>query len=240
MELENNLIKSRIFDDTIPVFGIVDSLRLGRKEYEVFNNTWSEFEQTMLERNQKITINLNLKSLDFITVLSKVFSPPLISCLIGIFFGMSNMRSVLFSSNHYITNTYSIYNMAAKAYVPFLFINVGNSFMSAPKFNLNFSLSKFTIIITFVTSYIVSPFIGMAYVEIWKAMYGGIIEDSKVFRFCIFVPWALPAASPNFSLVLNFLNRFYFEEYNYLVSKHTLTLILTQTYIFLVYFLIIN
>ena len=239
LEKEKELVAAYYKDEEIPSFHTVDALGLGRSEMALFNEIWKDFEKQMEVRKAKIIFKMKIVNIDIQLILHKVFNPPVIGCIIGLFIGISGMRDILFSSNHYLHNLYYVITMSSKAFVPLLFMNVGNSLMNAPKFNLNFSLTKQHLIFAFINAFIIVPFVGMGIIEIWKAIYGGIIKESKAFRFAIFISYCLPA-SPNFIIILSILDNFYMDEYSYILNKQTLSLIITVTIILLLYFLIIG
>lgn len=221
LELERNLILAKTTEETIPLFNTVDALHLGRGDLDTFDSIWKDFESKMVEKNLKITFNVKVVDIDLHLLLHKIFNPPVIGCIVGLFVGMSGLRDVFFSNNHYIKNCYYICTMASKAFVPLLFLNVGNSLMKAPKFNLSFSLTYFQVILSFALTFVIIPFLGMAMIKFWQAIYGGIIDDSKAFRFAMFISSALPT-SPNFIIVLSILDGFYLEEYSYINNRQTL------------------
>jgi len=236
---EKTLALAKISDETIPVFGTVDSLQIGRNDLVLLDEAWKEFEEKMKEKKVKVTFNVKVVDIDIKLIMKKIFNPPVLGCIIGLFFGISGMRDLLFSKNHYLKNIYKIITMGTKAFVPLLFVNVGNSLFAVPKFNVGMALTKFQIYFSFIITFVIVPFLGMGMIKFWEAVYGGIIEESKVFRFAMFVTCALPV-SPNFIIILSILDGFYLEEYSYVLNKQTISMILTETIILLIYFVIIN
>ena len=238
-EKEKVFIISKINSNDYPSFNICDSLKIGRNEKPIFDVAWQEFEKLQVELDIKSNFNFVPQEVNAMLIIKKVFNPPVIGCIIGLFFGISGLRDVFFSNNHYIKNVYNICNMAAKAFVPLLLTNVGNSLIKSPKFSPILVLTKFQIIYSFIFTFIIIPFVGMGMIKFWEVVYGGIIKTSKTFKFSMFISMALPL-SPNFLIVISVLNGYYISEFSYLLGKQTLSLIFTETLILLIYFVIIN
>lgn len=240
LKKEIDQLLSGIMETHLPKFKVIDSLLFSNSELIKFEETWLEFESKMLSLHQPVSLNAQISHITPKLLLKFILTPPMIACIVGIFFGISGLRNYIFTHNHYLNNVYLTIFMYTRAFVPLLFTNAGNSLMNAPKFNLNFALTKFYVYFSMFYCYILLPFIGMGYVALWRVMYGGIIAESKVVRFCLFIPWSVPSTAATYSILLNLLNKFYFEEYSYLLSRHTIALIFTQTYSLLLYFIIVG
>ena len=127
-------------------------------------------------------------------ILNKVHSPPIIGCILGLLIGMSGMREILFSTNHYIYNIVNGIQIVTKSAVPYLYIAVGISMLSINGINyMNTPITKKYIIISFFHRFLIIPAIGLLWVYIWKTFFGGIVASSKVFRISIFIPFCLPS-----------------------------------------------
>ena len=241
LNIEKELILSHIEDDIVPKFHAVDALHMSKKDLDILDVLWDEYEELVIEGKQLVgvTLHVNVFTINAKMILKKILNPPVVSCIIGIFIGMSGLREILFSKNHYLVNLFELVTITAKAYVPLLFAAVGYTLMIAPKFNKNFTLTKLQFWMSFFNCYIVYPAIGIGIMYVWIHGYGGIVANSKVFRFCLFIPFCVPV-SPNFVIVINILDKYYLEEYGYAMAKHFYSMIITTTILILIYFVIIN
>lgn len=238
--LEKELLLSHINEDNVPRYHVVDSLHLSGQDAKDLDSLWDEYENNVMDaKGITVTLHVNVFSINAKMILKKIHNPPVLGCIIGIFIGMSGMRDVLFSSNHYLVNLFELIPVTGKAYVPLLFASVGYTLMIAPKFNKNFTLSKLQFYISFLMSYIIFPALGIGFLFLWIHGYAGIVATSKVFRFCMFICFILPT-SPNFVIVINILEKFYLEEYGYTMARHFYAMIVTTTLLVLVYFVVIN
>ncbi len=167
-------------------------------------------------------------------ILSKIHSPPVIGCFLGLLIGMSGLREVLFSTNHYISNIIDCIQIITKATVPFLYVNLGISILAIKNLNpLNTPLDKRYIILSFIHRNIVIPSIGLFYIYLWKTYYGGMVLASKVFRISMFMPFCLPCSTV-VSVVCN-LVKYFQEESGFILFAHTITMFFNLTVLYLIY-----
>lgn len=160
-------------------------------------------------------------------IINKLISPPIIGCFIGIIIGLSSMKDILFSSNHYIDNVYYVLYNSYKAYVPLLFLGSGVSLISRKGLNINMSFSKFHIILSIIVKGLIFPLIGIEFVKLWVTYYGGDLANDKVLRFAMFIPWALPS-SPNFTMIVTIL-QYYKDEHGLVLMWHNALIFVTLT-----------
>jgi len=171
-------------------------------------------------------------------IMNKIYSPSVIACISGILIGISGLRIVIFSENHYISNIVEAVYIISKVTVPFLYISAGITFVAVPSLNLNLIINKFHIILGMFHRFIVMPCIGIGWVFIWTKLYGGIIAKSKVIRISIFIPFCIPSAN-NIILLLNIM-KYYVSEIGFILLIQNLSIIVTLTLLYLFYFIIIG
>lgn len=237
MLIEKKEIMTNLTLEAVPKFFAVDSLKIDSKGEKVINEYWEKF----LTKTKKHNIQLNLQikelKISFYFVINQLMNPPVISCILGIFLGVSGLRDVIFSSNHYITNLYLTYRTASTTFVPLLCVNAGFALANSPKINLNFSITKKQTIISFIVWLILFPIIGYCVILLFDKIYGKLITTSKVFRFSIFIPYSLPVTT-NLVILLNVVGNFYLNEYAYILGSETKSMFITQTLLLLIYFVI--
>lgn len=224
-----------IVANQLPMFFPVDSLSINRKENEVFNKLWIDFNNKALENKIEIELKIKEVKIDFKFVLSKLFNPPVICCILGLFIGISGLRDVLFSDNHYLNNIYQFFYLCEKCFLPLLCVSAGYSLIDIPSLNLNFSMTSFQILISFVVWVILFPIIGIGKVVLFRDTYAGIIETSKVFRYSLFVPYCLPVTS-NLIILINIVDNYYLKEFSMILNRQTFSLIILQTLVLLIFF----
>jgi len=171
-------------------------------------------------------------------ILNKLYTPNVIACILGILIGISGLRIIFFSENHYISNIVDAIYVISKVTVPLLYISAGISFVTAPRLDLNLIINKYHIILGIFQRFIVMPCIGMGWVYFWKKFYGGIIANSKVIRISIFIPFCLPSAN-NTILLLNIM-KYYISEIGILLVIQNMTILVTLTLLYLFYFIILG
>lgn len=170
-------------------------------------------------------------SITFSLVLKKIHYPAVIGCILGLLIGISGMRDILFSSNHYITDVYSAITIVTKSTVPFLYIAVWISMTSISSIDLMHTpISKKYIIVSFIERFIILPGIGILWLWIWKTYYGGIILTSPVVRITLFFPFCLPCAS-TIAVVVNIVKCFA-EETAMLLFFHNTSIVILLTWLF--------
>jgi predicted permease len=239
LNIEKEFIASQINDESLPKFITIDALSISKDDLNTLDKIWETFENLIKEENIDIEIQVKFTEINFSFILQKILNPPVVGCLIGLFTGMSGMREILFSNNHYVSNLLQVITITANAFVPFLLVTSGYTMIKAPKYNLNFTLTKFQIITSFILSNVLFPALGVLFLYVLRYCIGGEIENSVVYRFCLYMPFCLPV-TPNLILIISVLDRYYAEEYGYCLSKHFMLMIFTTTIQILLYFVIIN
>lgn len=230
-------VKDNINSSLVPKFIPIDSMNFTNHDKLVLEKIWVEFIKETQKYNIEIKLNITEVKLSLKFILDQLVNPPVISCILGVFIGVSGLRDVLFSDNHHITNLYNVFNIASKPLIPLMCVNAGFAIINAPKLNLNFSITRTQLIISYVTWLIVFPIIGYCIILLFTEIYGGLIETSKVFRYCIFISYALPC-STNLVILFSIVNNYYLKEYSYILNRETISMFITQTLLLLVFFVI--
>lgn len=235
---EKQSLLSIVKDNEIPEFKVLESTYIGEKEEVELNRLYNDYALEMEKSNLKFQVGKATK-LGFKDILKKLFNPVVIGCFIGIMIGLSDIRTVLHSTNHYIKNITNCINFAEKAFVPLLFINLGYMLANNSKStNRNMSLTKAQIILSFIFNYGVFPAFGLLviYIMTIAAPSTHIINTSLVFKFAIYLPWCLPVAPVSLLLCTNNGN-FYMNEFSFLIFYQIATSILFQSFTLIIFFI---
>jgi hypothetical protein len=236
-EEENKILKH--LRESPPKFPIVKYIELDSKNIEEVDAEWIEYERCIKNVNQNFVLQSKHFPFSISFIINKVMSPPIIGCFMGLLIGMSGMRDILFSPNHYIANLVEGIYVVTKTTVPFLYTALGISMLSIKNLNFNNTpLSKKYIIVSFIIRFLILPGIGLVYVYLWKTYYGGIVAESKVFRISMFIPFCLPA-SATAVVVVNIVD-FFREESGLILFCHNISMMVTLTILYLVYFVVIE
>lgn len=241
LNLEHNLLNSQVNDKNVPNFHVIDSLRLTSKsDVNLVNKLWIDYIEEV-SNNKKLDVSLVVKTIEvnICTIIQKMMNPPVLGCILGLYIGMSGLRDILFSKNHYVSNLFEVIPLISRSYVPLLFITTGNAMMKAPSFNKYFTLTRKQFLVSFFLCYILYPALGIGFLYFWIKVFKGIVETSKVFRFSLFVPFCVPIG-PNFILVINVLDKFFLDEFSYSLSRHFYFMIISTTLLILLFFAVIN
>ena len=222
----------------ISTFPIIEGIYIPIKRIRIIDEEWSKLEEYCRKNNFELIMEGLENKISWNVVISKLFSPPIIGCLVGIIFGLSSMKSVLYSTNHYIYNIIGILKITYKAYVPLLFMCTGISLTASKGLSLNTPFSKLHLMLSFLVRAVFIPYLGLVFIYIMKTYYGGIVETDRMFRFAMFVVWTLPA-SPNFVVVVDLINHFR-DELSYVIFWHNMFIFLNLTGILIVYFLTVG
>lgn len=202
-----------------PKFPTVKNLTINSKMCKVINQEWEKLYRSVIIIDPHFKMNTLEVPVSVKIILSKIHSPPVIGCFLGLLIGMSGLREVLFSTNHYISNIIDCIQNITKATVPFLYVNLGISILAIKNLNpLNTPLDKRYIILSFIHRNIVIPSIGLFYIYLWKTYYGGMVLASKVFRISMFMPFCLPC-STTVSVVFS-LVKYFQEEAGFILFTH--------------------
>lgn len=235
---ENKLLQIYFDHEHPPYFPIARGLNLTEENLEKIKSIWGDFDFILKENFKDFSLAIKKEPADFTLVLNKVYSPILLGSILGLVIGLSGMRDILFSSNHYIQNLVEGILVISKAAVPFLYISVGVQFLTMQKINLNITLSKKHIIISLIHRYLIIPAIGLLWVYIWTNYYGGVVKESKVFRISLFIPFCVPC-SANISMLVNLIGYFK-EETSVILLVQNLSMLIGLTILYLVYFIVIG
>lgn len=219
---------------SLPRFFPVDSLKIFRREKEDFGNIWKIYTSKALENNIQIELTKQTK-ISCHYLFSKLFTPPIVCCILGMFIGVSGMRDVLYSKNHYIVNVRSCIYIYSRCFLPLLMANAGYSLLDAPKITPNLSMNNLQLSISLLVSLVIFPLLGIGFTSLLENTYGGIIEESKVFKYSVFIPFCLPPTA-NMIVVINILDNFYIKEFSYILNRHYLICLFTETILLLGYF----
>jgi len=220
-------------------FPIVRGSIINKNNETLIKNIWDQEYLTFI----KVYIpDFTLKKPNFILnkvlIFNKLYSPPIIASISGLLIGLSQLRGILFSKNHYISNIVEAIALISKVNVPLLYISGGVSFVANPGYNMNMIINKYHTFLSMIHRFIVMPAIGIVWVYVWTVYYGGIIKESKVIRISIFIPFCVPSAM-NIIMIVN-LMKFYIEETATLLLLQNLSMIITLTILYLIYFIIIG
>ena len=236
-EEEKKLIFSNLRKE-ISIFPIIEGISLPNSRIKIIEEEWDRLLDYSKTKNYDLKLDFIEKNIGSTIVINKLFSPPMIGCMIGIIFGISAMNKIVYSTNHYISNITNIIVISYKAYVPLLFMCTGISLIASKGLNINMSFSKFHLLLSFVARAVIVPFLGIGFIALMKNYFGGIIVKDRMFRFAMYIVWALPA-SPNFIVVVN-LVKYFREELSYVLFWHNALVFANLTLILLVYFLTVG
>ena len=220
-----------------PQFPIVRSAKIDSNLIDVISKEWKDFELKLSSDNKSFKKNKEEK-IDINILLGKCVSPPLLAVIIGFILSVSNVREIIFNTNHFWGNILDGLGVIDKVFAPFLILLMGISIASTNGLSMNSPLTKLHLIMTFVLRFFVIPGIGLLFIFIWKEVYGGVVKESTVFRIIMFFPWCLPCA-PNISVIVN-LTQYFFEEYGYIILLQNAACIVTLTVLYLIYFILIG
>lgn len=221
-----------------PKFPIVRCVNIDRHAVSVIEEEWKIFEPKLRSMSQSFK-GLPSTGIRMDLFLTKVFSPPTLSVLLGLILSLSSIRELIFNEkNHYFLNIVDGLNTLDKTMVPFLFLLIGLSAASTNGLSMNVPLKKKHIIIAFILRFLVIPALGLLAIYVWKECYGGVVKDSFAFRIIMFFPWCLPSA-PNMAVIVN-LTQYFFEEYGYLILLQNIACVVTLTILYMIYFILVG
>ena len=221
-----------------PKYPIVRCAKIDRETVALINKEWETFEPKLKLMSSSFK-GIPSTGIDTNLLLTKIFSPPTLSVLLGLILSLSKIRELIFNeSNHYWSNIVDGLYTMDKVMVPFLFLLIGLSSASTKGLSMNVPLKKTHIIIVFILRFLVIPFLGILVIYIWKEAYGGIVKESFAFRIILFFPWCLPSA-PNMAVIVN-LTQYFFEEYGYLILIQNISCVVTLTVLYMIYFITVG
>jgi predicted permease len=234
--------QKKIFEHTSespPKFPIVKNIELNSEKIKLIDDEWDRFEKKIKQSKKDFIFEPKQTSIDINYIIVKVLSPPIVCSFLGMLIGLSGMRDILFSSNHYISNVESGLYVVVKATVPFLYIALGMSISDIKNINFhNTPISTKYVVISFVLRFVIIPCIGLLWVYLWTTYFGGIVAESKVFRISMFIPFCLPCASTATVVVaiLGILK----DETSLLLCLQNLTMVITLTIWYVIYFVTVG
>lgn len=243
IKLYNEMTKQKdemienVTQPAIPKFFAVDSMKIDINGKNQLDECWEKLVLDAKKHNIEVKLTTKEVIISPSFVISQVMNPPVISCLLGIFLGVSGLREVIFSENHYIKNCYFIYRVISGSFIPLVCVNAGYALVNSPKINLNFSITKLQIGVSYLLWLVVFPIIGYCVLLLFDVIYGNLISTSKVFRYSIFIPYALPATA-NLVILLNIVGNYYLNEYAYILSSETKSVFISQTLLLVIFFVI--
>lgn len=218
----------------LPVFNIRKKTDISREEENIINEIWINMQKHPLASkcfsDKSIEKNSFLKE-----VLIHLFNPPIIGCLLGLFFGFSGLRNILFSHNHYIYNMFKVLKIFYKCYVPLFAAMLGNNMLS-PNFAIDTTLKKRHVAASFIIYFFISAGLGIG-ISILSRLISSEINNSKVLMFMIFLPYSLIIDSTMASLLF-MVKGFYMGEYLNLFKYQMGSFFILQTAIYVIYFII--
>jgi len=249
--VENNLDSAR-FDEFLveksevmknlydipPRFPIVRGIEINRVNLKDVESIWNDYLIAIKNLNNDFQLNSNHMVSDIMLIINKIHSPAVTGTILGLLIGVSGLRDILFSTNHYLSNLNEGILILTKATVPFLYVSVGVSFVSVKGLNLGIPVNYKHIIISFLIRFIIVPGFGIFWTWMWTSYYGGMLQASKVFRIALFIPFCVPS-SANMVVIVNII-RYFIEEANIILVFQNLSLIVTLTILYVVYFITIG
>jgi len=236
-ELEKSEIMKNLHDIP-PKFPIARGIEVNRINIKEIDAIWDDYVLAIQKLNNEFELHSCLMKADMSLIINKIHSPAVVGTIIGLVIGISGMRDILFSSNHYITNLVEGILVLTKATVPFLYVSVGISFVTIRGFSLNLPVSKKHMIVGMIIRFIIVPGFGLLWTWIWTEFYGGIIKQSRVFRISLFIPFCVPS-SANLVIITNLL-KYFIAESNLLLVGQNICLLVTLTILYLIYFVVIG
>jgi predicted permease len=215
-------------------FPIVRSFHISESLLKDVDVEFKHFEQTVKAIIPDFKITEYTKKSN-IVIYGRVYYPPIIGCFLGLLIGLSGMRDIVFSSNHYMKNFFDAWSIITVVNVPFIYTAAGVALAATKTISRDMILTKKDILLGILIRFVIIPAIGLLWIFIWKTYYGGIVEESKVVRFAMFMPFCLPVAA----LVVVFFNlvNFYVEETGYQMFVQYISSLVFLTLLFLIYFI---
>lgn len=218
----------------LPTFNIRKKTDISRDEENLVNEIWEKLQKHPLA--SQCFKNDEKEKKSFIhEVIAHLVNPPIIGSLLGLFFGFSGLRNILFSHNHYIYNMFSTLKKFYKCYVPLFASMLGNNMLS-PNYSIDTTLKKRHIVVSFIIYFIISAGLGIG-ITLISRIISDEISNSKVLMFMIFLPYSLIIDSTMASLLF-MVKGFYMSEYLNLFKYQMGSFFILQTAIYVIYFII--
>lgn len=218
----------------LPTFNIRKKTDISRDEENLVNEIWEKLQKHPLA-SQCFNNDEKEKKSFIHEVIAHLVNPPIIGSLLGLFFGFSGLRNILFSHNHYIYNMFSTLKKFYKCYVPLFASMLGNNMLS-PNYSIDTTLKKRHIVASFIIYFIISAGLGIG-ITLISRIISDEISNSKVLMFMIFLPYSLIIDSTMASLLF-MVKGFYMSEYLNLFKYQMGSFFILQTAIYVIYFII--
>ena len=218
------------------------TLKISPSDEKYIEKKYDEWEKKIKENfpnfeGEKSDVNVH-KDL----ILKSLISPPTIGFSLGVLFGVSKLREIIWGGSIYFSNLMDGLDLFQKVLTPFLFLVIGVACMpkseEEKKNKKPILITKIHFIIIFILRFLIIPFLGILAVFLWKKLYKKECESSTVFRLILFFPWCLPS-STTFSVLVN-MSGYFFEEYGYLIMLQNFSCIITLTLLNMIYFFIVG
>ncbi|MDR3546675.1 MAG: AEC family transporter [Candidatus Pacebacteria bacterium] len=187
--------------------------------YDVYEKFEERFDSFLLKLNPNVyaqiasTLPGPIKPLQmsFKFVLSKIITPPVISCIIGIVVGLiTPLKTALLSENmsqRIFMNTFtSLGSMATNISVILLGAKLAGGFTSSKDINLRFV----DLVAVNVLRMVIVPAIGLAFMWVMKEVASAYVVDDKVIAFVLYANWCVPPSVIVITLFL--LVKYYTKE----------------------------
>lgn len=236
-ELEKTEIMKNLLN-VPPEFPIVYRVMINRGNLDIIEKTWEDYDQYLKKLDPNYRLTSNYMNVNINLILSKIYSPVIVGCILGLIIGLSYTGNILFSTNHYISNLVDGIWLIVKANVPILYLSVGISIAVSKGMHYHLIMTKTEIVISFIIRFVIMPGLGILYIHLWKTYYGGIVLQSTVFRIAMFMPFCLPAAA-SAVVVVNLL-KFFSEETGFILLCHNLSLGCFLTVLYMIYFITVG
>ena len=162
--IEFQLEKSEIMKnlhDIPPKFPIARGIEVNRININEINAIWDDYILAIKKLNNEFELHPCLMKADLALIINKIHSPAVVGTILGLIIGISGIREVLFSSNHYITNLVEGILVLTRATVPFLYLSVGISFKTNRGFSLYLPVSKKHMLVGMIIRFIIVPGCGL-------------------------------------------------------------------------------
>jgi len=159
-ELEKSEIMKNIHDIP-PKFPIARGIEINRINIKEVDAIWDDYLIAIKNLNNEFELHSCVMNEDLSLIINKIHSPAVVGTILGLVIGISGMRDILFSSNHYITNLVDGILILTKATVRFLYVSVGVSFVTIRGFSLNLPVSSNHMWIGMVVRFIIVPAFGL-------------------------------------------------------------------------------
>jgi predicted permease len=217
-----------------PKFPTIRAIKVSKDIVNEINNDFKLFEEAAKAVNPKFKLT-HYKKKSKLYIYGRVYYPPIIACFLGLLVGLSGMRDIAFSSNHYLKNFFDVWPIITVVNVSFIYTTAGYAMAATSKITMNMILTFKEIVIGILIRFIIVPGIGLLWIYLWVTFYGGIVIESKVVRFAMFIPFCAPV-SATLIVFLNLVNIYVDEAGYHIFIQYILSLVLLST-VYLVYFI---